>query len=447
MFRRAWLLRLALAIAMAHGQTTEKEVLKKGLLQRQQDYLQLTTQWHIRIKQFPDPKVLQHNPKELLQERIQQVEASLKEHVRSGKISEKEMQTLLERYRETIRKEIEYASQITEIQTLLTIEGHRSFWVVYGKVCAQVLMEGGELGCKEVYLPGSYVLRSPNIVVDSSKAQQQVATQRVNTVLPEADSMLLAMPPSPLLYRILLLGETPFHWAPEEFIRVEKRGSVYRLHSRYWYHDSNRVKEQWPVVHEVPDDPVQRQIAKLGLKVSFLVDPSKGFAITRFEGIQGQETVKITRWMRYGTLWLPAQIAIQQFQYEVEGGQIVRREGDLPALVGGKISRRLVSEITIHLQSVSWTRNFLDLQDVLPPNRYVTDYRLGHQPSRPVSYQFNGRFPNLKELETLYKEQQQSQPPNIATRTIPNWSWVFPAILVAVGLIWYLRSRLNNKGG
>ncbi len=431
-----------------HDDSYVRTSLKEGLLQRQRNFLQLTTQWRIRVKHFPNTNyanLSQQQVEKTIDAQIKETAQLLKERMDDGQ--EDMLRSLVARERDRLRKTYAVITQGYEHEAFLTIEGHQTFWVVYG-VQEVIPQEEGikAVGYKEVFLPGSYILQSGHVFfasLNDKNSHQRLTRVPVENVMPEATSALFILSGSPMLWRIFLLGETSFYWLPEEFIRVEQQNSLYQLRSRYWYYDRYRVKERWLTERKSTDTPIQRQIAQMDLSVKFLIDPSKRFAISHFEDLMGQLTFEVTRWKQYGTLWIPAEIVIKQFAFDVSGGQRVQRDG-VPILIGAKVSKRQTAQITIELISVDRTRERRKLKDLLSPDLVLTDYRLGLVPPRAVSYVFEGALPNLNALERMYKEQQQWRPPTQARGSPFVWQWIPPAILVILGIVWYIRGRIRG---
>ncbi len=424
---------------------------KEGLLQRQQRYLQLTTQWRIRVRHFPNTNyanLSQQQVEKTIDAQIKETEQLLKERIDDGK--EDMLPSLIARERERLRKTYEAITQGHEYETLITIEGHRTFCVAYGALEAISGEEGIRgIGYKELFLPGSYILKSQHLFLpslDYNTVYQQLSRVRIEKVMPEASSSLFEIFGSPLLGRILLLGETPFHWLPEDFVRIEQQNSLYLLRSRYWYYDKYQIREKWLTGYEKPDTEVQEQISQMDLSVQFLIDPQRNFSISRFEDVNGQQVIEVTQWREYNNVWIPSQILVKRFTYDVRGGQLVE-SGGIPTLLGAEVTKRQTAQVVIELISVSETHEKRKMEDFLHPDLNLKDYRLGITPEmRAVSYTFTGSLPNLSELERMYKEQQQQQPPSQAQPSYPLWAWVPPAILIALGIVWYIRGRRLKRG-
>jgi hypothetical protein len=435
---RLWIVIISITLSvqlLAQGSapTAELKALQQGLTQRERDWLQLTTRWRVRIEVLPKPQ-------EVIEAELKAIEQDVKRRFQRGELNQQQMEQVLQHARKGM-----FTQRKKEVgESILKVEGQGDYWIASGQICTVGNAENKALVIKEVLLPGSYVissLKQPIETQHASKAPDWLDSTRVQFVMPEARTFL--MPRNPILTRVLLLGENPLHWMPSEFVSVQKQGAAYILHSRYWYHNPERVKEQWPVGREVPNDPTQQLIANMGLKVTFYVDSTRQFAITRFEGIQGDEVVEVNRWYRFGSLWLPAKIVIQEFETDVVGGEEVIRDG-IRYWQGGRIARRLATRTTIELLSVDWTRRSIAFKDMLPADQSLVDYRLGVDTHRTVIYRYSGRFPSLKELSELYQQQQQQR--QLASTQAGNgwatkWVWLVPALLITVGLLWFLRTQ------
>ena len=435
--RTAFLAVVFVALSL-HGFTQASEssealrLLQEQLARQEHERLQVTTRWRIRIEVFARSE-----------DTVRSAERSVQERLQRGELKREDAERLLQSIRESAKDRVS--------ESIVKVEGQGDFWITSGKVCS--LDEGGSsLATKEVLLPGSYVIAASPISISLEASQVQAAPElveplSVRSVRPEASGS--HMPGSPLLSRIFLLGENPLRWLPLEFVSVRKEDGIYVIDSRYWYYKFTRVKEQWTASSGILNSsesklpkPKLPESLSARLKVSFFIDPTKGFAVSRFEGIQGEEVVEVRRWRRFGTLLLPEQIVMQQFATDVKGGERVVQNG-ITYLVGAQVVRRPVSKITIDLLSVEKTTRRVALKDLLPPDRTVADYRLGLDTGQVVFYRYEGVFPSLQQLSVMHQQQEQRRREASGTnvRQTARWLWVLPALLILVGLLWYLRSR------
>lgn len=414
-----------------HGftQTSESSevlrLLQEQLARQEHERLRITTRWRVRIEVFARPE-----------DRVRSAEHSVQERLQQGELRREDAEWLLQ----SIRKSAKGSAS----ECIVKVEGQGDFWITSGKVCS--LDDGGtSLATKEVLLPGSYVIAASPISVETSQVQtvpELVEPLSVNSVRPEATGS--HMPGNPLLSRIFLLGENPLRWLPLEFVSVRKEDGMYVIDSRHWHYKLTRVKEQWTGSSGSLNSSESKLPKSLSarLKVSFFIDPTKGFAVSRFQGIQGEEVVEVRRWRRFGTLLLPEQIVMQRFVMDVRGGERTVQNG-ITYLVGAQVVRRPVSKITIDLLSVEKTTRRIALKDLLPPNRTVADYRLGLDTGRVVFYRYEGVLPSLQQLSVMYQQQEQRrrEESGVNVGQTARWLWILPALLILIGLLWYLRSR------
>jgi hypothetical protein len=350
-------------LAQASESSEALRLLQEQLARQEHERLQVTTRWRIRIEVFARSE-----------DTVRSAERSVQERLQRGELKREDAERLLQSIRESAKDRVS--------ESIVKVEGQGDFWITSGKVC-NLDVGGASLATKEVLLPGSYVIAASPISLEASQVQaapELVEPLSVQSVRPEASGS--HMPGSPLLSRIFLLGENPLRWLPLEFVSVRKEDGIYVIDSRHWYYKLTRVKEQWTASSgilnssesKLPKSKLPESLSAR-LKVSFFIDPTKGFAVSRFEGIQGQEVVEVRRWRRFGTLLLPEQIVMQRFATDMKGGERVVQNG-ITYLVDAQVVRRPVSKITIDLLSVEKTTRRVALKDLLPPDRTVADYRL-----------------------------------------------------------------------
>ncbi len=181
----------------------------------------------------------------------------------------------------------------------------------------------------------------------------------------------------------------------------------------------------------VPDIVVLDAVPEIEVEL----DPARGYAPVRItartanfrEEIVVQEWRRtsdpaLPRWMRESRIWLPARFD-GTIRLDLRQNTVMLRHKQY----------RLMEVRSASGTAPQWLK-----RDVV-----VRDYRLGAQLGRHHDmYQLQGRIPSLVELQRMREKRNKA---NESVSALPSWMRIAPpAIMIAVGLLWYRRTAQST---